>query len=81
MLVMDVNDWTISHKPYDLRERLFLFACAITRLAKFLHAQGPIAIAQCAQLLRSGTSAGVTKAVAGVLDVTGEFAALSRVAR
>jgi len=58
MHVMDVNDWTISHKPYDLRERLFLFACAITRLAKFLHAQGPIAIAQCAQLLRSGTSAG-----------------------
>ena len=58
MRVMDVNDWTISHKPYDLRERLFLFACVITRLAKFLHAQGPIAIALCAQLLRSGTSAG-----------------------
>ena len=41
-----------------LRERLFNFACVITRLAKFRHTQGPIAIALCAQLLRSGTSAG-----------------------
>ena len=30
----------------------------ITRVAKFLHTRGPIAIALCAQLLRSGTSAG-----------------------
>ena len=58
MLVMDVTDWTITEKPYDLRERLFNFACVITRLAKFLHTRGPIAIALCAQLLRSGTSAG-----------------------
>jgi four helix bundle protein len=55
---MDVDDWSIKDKPYDLRERLFNFACVITRLAKFLHTQGPIAIALCAQLLRSGTSAG-----------------------
>jgi four helix bundle protein len=58
MLVMDVNDWTIRDKPYDLRERLFNFACVITRLAKFLHTRGPIAVALCAQVLRSGTSAG-----------------------
>jgi four helix bundle protein len=58
MLVMDVNDWTIKDKPYDLRERLFNFACVITRLATFLHTRGPIAVALCAQLLRSGTSAG-----------------------
>ena len=55
---MDVNEWTIKDKPYDLRERLFNFACVITRLAKFLHTQGPIAIALCAQVLKSGTSAG-----------------------
>jgi len=55
---MDANDWTIKHKPYDLRERLFNFACAITRLAKFLQTQGPIAIAFGDQVLRSGTSAG-----------------------
>ena len=58
MHVMDVNDWTIDDKPYDPRVRLFNFACAITRLATFLHTRGPIAIALCAQVLRSGTSAG-----------------------
>jgi len=58
MLVMDVRDWTINDKPYDLRARLFNFACVVTRVATFLHTRGPIAIALCAQLLRSGTSAG-----------------------
>ena len=33
MHVMDVYDWAIKDKPYDLRERLFNFACVITRLA------------------------------------------------
>lgn len=55
---MDADEWTITHKPYDLRERLFNFACAITRLAKFLRSQGPIAVAFGDQVLRSGTSAG-----------------------
>ena len=55
---MDVNEWTIKDKPYDLRERLFNFACVVTRLAMFLHTRGPIAIAHCAQVLKSGTSAG-----------------------
>jgi four helix bundle protein len=58
MLVVEADDWTIRPKPYDLRERLFNFACTITRLVKFLHTQGPIAVALSAQLLRSGTSAG-----------------------
>ena len=58
MHVVDVYDWAIKDKPYDLRQRLFNFACVITRLAKFLHTQGPIAVALCAQLLKSGTSAG-----------------------
>src|SRR5262245_9113171 len=46
------------NKPYDLRERLFNFACAITRIAQFLRARGPIAVELSAQVLRSGTSAG-----------------------
>jgi four helix bundle protein len=58
MLVMDANDWTIKNKPYDLRERLFNLACLITRVSQFLHTQGPIAVALCAQVLKSGTSAG-----------------------
>ena len=55
---MDANEWAIGHKPYDLRERLFNFACVVTRLSKFLHTQGPTAVAFADQVLRSGTSAG-----------------------
>ncbi len=61
---MDVDDWSINDKPYDLRERLFNFACVITRMAQFLHTRGPIAVALCAQLLKSGTSAGANFAEA-----------------
>jgi four helix bundle protein len=58
MLCMDALDWFSKEKPYDLRERLFNFACAITRLAKFMHTQGPLGVVLAAQVLRSGTSAG-----------------------
>lgn len=51
-------DWTISEKPYDLRERLFRYACLIVRLVQFLHTRGPVARALSEQLLKSGTSAG-----------------------
>src|SRR5687768_16771886 len=55
---MKTSDWTFRGKPYDLRERLFVFACVITRLSEYLHTRGPVAIALCSQVLRSGTSAG-----------------------
>ena len=42
---MKNNDWTVREKPYDLRERLFLFACLIVRVVQFLHTRGPIAVA------------------------------------
>jgi four helix bundle protein len=58
LLVMTEKDWTIVDKPYDLRERLFLFACVVVRVSQFLHTRGPIAIVLSAQLLRCGTSAG-----------------------
>jgi four helix bundle protein len=58
MLIMEQSDWTFRRKPYDLRERLFIFACAITRLVKYLHSRGPIAVALSLQLLKCGTSAG-----------------------
>lgn len=58
LLVMDANDWTIKDKPYDLRERLFNFACTVTRVSQFLHTRGPIGVALSTQLLKSGTSAG-----------------------
>ena len=55
---MKNNDWSIPEKPYDLRERLFLFACLIVRVVQFLHTRGPIAVALSYQILKSGTSAG-----------------------
>ena len=45
-------------KPYDLRERLFEFACVILRVVQYLHTCGPIGVAVSDQLLRCGTSAG-----------------------
>jgi four helix bundle protein len=55
---MKNNDWSLGPRPYDLRERLFLFACTIVRVVQFLHTRGPIAIALSYQVLKSGNSAG-----------------------
>jgi four helix bundle protein len=55
---MEHSEWNIPKKPYDLRERLFLFACLIVRLVQYLHTRGPIAKALSYQILKSGTSAG-----------------------
>jgi four helix bundle protein len=55
---MENSDWTIRDKPFDLRERLVLFACVIVRLTQFLHTRGPVAVALSYQVLKSGTSAG-----------------------
>ena len=55
---MKNNDWTVRDKPYDLRERLFLFACLIVRVVQFLHTRGPIAVTLSYQILKSGNSAG-----------------------
>jgi four helix bundle protein len=57
MLLMKTSEWTFPDKPYDLRERLFNFACTITRLVQYLHTCGPVAIKLSPQLLDCGTSA------------------------
>ena len=54
---MGTDQWH-SPKPYDLRERLFEFACVIVRVVQYLHTRGPIASALSYQLLKAGTSAG-----------------------
>ena len=52
------DDWNLPSKPYDLRERLFQFACVIVRVVEFLHIRGPVAKALSYQVLKAGTSAG-----------------------
>ena len=51
-------DWTINERPYDLRVRLFCFACLTVRLVQYLHTRGPVAVKLSEQILRCGTSAG-----------------------
>jgi hypothetical protein len=55
---MENSDWRPRDKPFDLRERLLIYACLIVRVVQYLHRQGPIAVALSYQLLKSGTSAG-----------------------
>jgi four helix bundle protein len=45
-------------KPYDLRERLFEYACAIVHLVQYLHKKDDIARSLGSQILRAGNSAG-----------------------
>ena len=45
-------------KPYDLRERLFEYACAIVYLVQFLHKQDAVTRELAGQILRAGNSAG-----------------------
>jgi four helix bundle protein len=45
-------------KPYDLRERLFEYACATVHLVQFLHKQDAVARSLADQILRAGNSAG-----------------------
>jgi four helix bundle protein len=47
-----------QRKPYDLRQRLFQFACLTVRIVQYLHTRGPIGIKLSEQILKSGTSAG-----------------------
>ncbi len=44
-------------KPYDIRERLLLFACDVVRVAQELHRRGPIAGALSVQLVEAAVNA------------------------
>jgi four helix bundle protein len=49
---------TATGKPFDLHERLLLFACDVVRTVEFLHKRGPIGRAISYQILSAGTSVG-----------------------
>lgn len=74
MHFMETTDWSFPNKPYDLRERLFIFACVITRLVQYLHTRGPVAIRLSAQLLDCGTSAAANYEEADDGSSAGEIA-------
>lgn len=45
-------------KPYDLRDRLFEYACAIVHLVQYLQTKDDVARSLADQILRAGNSAG-----------------------
>jgi four helix bundle protein len=45
-------------RVYDLRERLFEYACAIVHVAQYLHTKDDVARSLADQILRAGQSAG-----------------------
>jgi four helix bundle protein len=45
-------------KPYDLRARLFEYACAIVHVVQYLHTRDAVARELAGQILRAGNSAG-----------------------
>jgi four helix bundle protein len=55
---MKHREKTPNGKPYDLHERLLVFACDMIRAVQFLHRRGPIARALSYQILAAGTSVG-----------------------
>jgi four helix bundle protein len=55
---MEKPTLTVSGKPYDLHERLLLFACDIVSAVQFLHKRGGVGRELSNQLLRAGTSVG-----------------------
>ena len=67
-------------KPYDIRERLLLFACDVVEAVEFLHKRGPIARALSYQILEAGTSAGSNAHEADSASSRRDFIAKNRIA-
>lgn len=55
---MEKTDWLNFTRPYNLRDRLFEFACVIAHLVHWLHTRGPVPRLLSEQILRAGNSAG-----------------------
>jgi four helix bundle protein len=71
---------TSSGKPYDLHERLLLFACDIVSAVQFLHKRGAIARALSYQLLSAGTSVGSNYEESDGASSAADFIAKNRIA-
>jgi four helix bundle protein len=67
-------------KPYDLHERLLLFACDVVRAVQFLHTRGPVGRAISYQLLAAGTSVGANHAEGDGASSVADFLAKNRIA-
>jgi four helix bundle protein len=76
---MDDKKRTPTGKPFDLHERLLLFACDIVTAVQFLHRRGPIGRAVSYQLLACGTSVGANYEEADGASSHDDFIAKTRI--
>jgi four helix bundle protein len=71
---------TASGKPFDLHERLLLFACDVVRAVEFLHRRGPVGRALSYQILSAGTSVGSNYEESDGASSNADFIAKNRIA-
>ena len=71
---------TASGKPFDIHERLLLFACDIVRVTQYLHTRGPIGRRISYQILDAGTSVGSNAEEADGASSHDDFIAKNRIA-
>jgi len=77
---MEQTKLTPSGKPFDIHERLLLFACDIVRVTQFLHTRGPIGRRISYQILDAGTSVGANAEEADGASSHDDFIAKNRIA-
>ena len=66
-------------KPFDIRERLFLFACDVVDAAQKLHTRGPIAGSLSIQLVSAAVSAAANAEEADDASSRKDFRAKERI--
>src|SRR6266550_2823405 len=77
---MEQTKLTPSGRPFDIHDRLLLFACDIVRVTQFLHTRGPIARQLSYQILNAGTSVGSNAEEADGASSHNDFIAKNRIA-
>jgi len=71
---------TPPEKPYDLHERLLVFACEVVRAVQFLHTRNAIARELSYQILSAGTSVGANYEESDGASSLADFVAKTRIA-
>ena len=77
---MKQSTQTSSGRPFNLHERLLLYACDVVRAVEFLHKRGPIGRARSYQILSAGRSVGSNYEESDGASSTADFIAKNRIA-
>jgi len=77
---MKQSTQTSSGRPFNLHERLLLYACDVVRAVEFLHKRGPIRRALSYQILSAGRSVGSNYEESDGASSTADFIAKNRIA-